>query len=107
MFLTAQIDTLSDVKVLEAGFGAQLAQAQVNVTESAAKAVAAVIEADDASLAKFLGELVDAKDQIASIAAVKAQCAAFRKALEIPAPVEPIEPPVVIVPELPAEPVAQ
>jgi hypothetical protein len=105
-FLEAKIDTLQDVLVLESGFGAQLAQAQANVTESAAKAVAAVVEADDVALDKFLAELVDAKDQIAAIAAIKAQAAAFRAGLIVAVPVDPLPAPQpIVIPEpTPVEP---
>lgn len=96
-FLEAKIDSLQDVLVLEAGYGAQVAAVEANVTAALAGWKGALLEGKMLEAGKFAASLTDSVEQAEDLLAIKSLADAFRAGLvvtppaEVPAPA-PIEP---------------
>lgn len=103
-FVKFTFDSLDGVKVAESTFGVALGSIRDNV-KSAYEITQSPVDVYTSAeaLTKLIASLTGAQAQAQAFADAKASADAFRKGLETPVPVEPIEPPVVIVvPELPA-----
>jgi len=98
-FLEAKIDSLQDVLVLEAGYGAQVAAIEANVTAALLGWKESLLGGKMGEANKFSAALLDSVEQAEDLLAIKALADAFRAGLVVPVPEEvpvpaPIEVPV-------------
>lgn len=98
-FLEVKIDSLQDCLVVESTLAPAYEAIEKNIQDSLAGFRGALLAGDKASAQSFVAKIADSAEQADDLLAAKAVCDAFRAALVVEVPADPVPAPVPVVVE--------